>query len=182
MNLLQNFVLKQLYEIGPWVGQSLLRVAAIESIAFKIIMVHRGHVKIEWASMPLIDVWTSRCMPVAVIAKRLPRNYLARGLLSSLLLSFYEINNPKQPAPSMRPSREIVVREPFRRLGPCLYTRAHTCTVTYMSAGRFLHSPGHDCICKSVRSGHYCMADTIASDTGLWRYSRASKCDVIRSG
>ena len=130
-------------------------------------MVHRGHVKIEWASMPLIDVWTSRCMPVAVIAKRLPRNYLARGLLSSLLLSFYEINNPEQPAPSLRPSREIVVREPFRRLGPCLYTRAHTCTVTYMSAGRFLHSPGHDCIiCKSLRSGQYCMADTIASATG----------------
>ena len=45
-------------------------------------------------------------------------------------------------------------------------TRAHTCTVMYMSAGRFLHSPGHDCICKSVRSGQYCMADTIASDTG----------------
>ena len=46
-------------------------------------------------------------------------------------------------------------------------TRAHTCTVMYMSAGRFLHSPGHDCICKSVRSGQYCMADTIASDTGI---------------
>ena len=36
-----------------------------------------------------------------------------------------------------------------------------------MSTGRFLHSPGHDCICKSVRSGQYCMADTIAPDTGL---------------
>ena len=36
--------------------------------------------------------------------------------------------------------------------------------------GRFLHSPGHDCICKSVRSGQYCMVDTIASDTvpGEW--------------
>ena len=49
-------------------------------------------------------------------------------------------------------------------------TRAHiqSCTVMYMSTGRFLHSPGHDCIFKSVRSGQYCMADTIASDTGTW--------------
>ena len=46
-------------------------------------------------------------------------------------------------------------------------TRAHTCsTVMYLSAGRFLHSPGHDCICKRVRSGQCCMAHTIASDTG----------------
>ena len=26
------------------------------------------------------------------------------------------------------------------------HTRAHTCTVMYMSTGRFSHSPGHDCI------------------------------------
>ena len=46
----------------------------------------------------------------------------------------------------------------------CMHARlrAHTCTVMYMSTGRFLHSPGHDCICKSVRSGQYCMVDTIA--------------------
>ena len=31
-------------------------------------------------------------------------------------------------------------------------TRAHTCTVMYMSAGRFLHSPGQ-----------YCMTDTVVS-------------------
>ena len=37
----------------------------------------------------------------------------------------------------------------------------------YLSTRRLLQSPGHDCICKSVRSGQYCMADTIASDTGL---------------
>ena len=45
-------------------------------------------------------------------------------------------------------------------------TRAHTCTVMYMSTGRFLYSPVHDCICKSAQSVQYCMADTIASDTG----------------
>ena len=49
---------------------------------------------------------------------------------------------------------------------------AYARTYMYMSAGRFLHSPGHDRMCKSVRSGQYCMADTIASDTGhtcrLW--------------
>ena len=38
--------------------------------------------------------------------------------------------------------------------------RAHT------STGRFLHNPGHECICKSVRSGQNCMVVTIASDTG----------------
>ena len=36
-----------------------------------------------------------------------------------------------------------------------------------MSTGLFLHRPGHNCICKSVRSGQYCMADTIASDSGI---------------
>ena len=43
----------------------------------------------------------------------------------------------------------------------------------YMAAGRFLHSPGHDCI-NSVRSGQHSMADTIASDTGTfeWFYIR----------
>ena len=36
-----------------------------------------------------------------------------------------------------------------------LLTQAHTRTIMYMSTERFLHSPGHDCICKSVRSGQY---------------------------
>ena len=36
-----------------------------------------------------------------------------------------------------------------------------------MPPGRFLHSSGHDCMCKSVRSGQYCMADTNESDTGM---------------
>ena len=54
----------------------------------------------------------------------------------------------------------------IRRFSACtIATHAHTCTVMYMSTGRFLHSPGHDCIRESVRSGQYCMADTIASDT-----------------
>ena len=46
-------------------------------------------------------------------------------------------------------------------------TRAHTLHVQSCTCPRFLHSPGHDCICISVRSGQYCMADTIASDTGV---------------
>ena len=32
---------------------------------------------------------------------------------------------------------------------------------------RFLQSPGHNCICKSVRSGQYCMADTLHLTSGL---------------
>ena len=47
----------------------------------------------------------------------------------------------------------------------CSLTRAHNVQSCTCPPGRFLHSPGHDCICESVRSGQYCMADTIASDT-----------------
>ena len=55
----------------------------------------------------------------------------------------------------------------IRRFSAC--TLAYTHTYMYSrctSTGPFLHSPGHDCIRKSVRSVQYCMADTIASDTG----------------
>ena len=55
-----------------------------------------------------------------------------------------------------------------RRFSACTLAYAHTYMYSHvMSTGRFLHSPGHDCICKSVRSGQYCMADTIASDRGM---------------
>ena len=65
----------------------------------------------------------------------------------------------------------------------CMHARlrAHTCTVMYMSAGRFLHNPGHDCICKSVGSGQYCMADIIASDNG-GRNSRRHRPIATESG
>ena len=51
--------------------------------------------------------------------------------------------------------------------------RAHIQCTDMWSTGRFLHSPGHHCICRGIRSGQYCMADTIASVTGVvltfWR-------------
>ena len=50
-------------------------------------------------------------------------------------------------------------------------TGAHTCsTVMYISAERFLHSPGKDCMCKSIQSGQYCMANTNASVTGMVKF------------
>ena len=55
----------------------------------------------------------------------------------------------------------------LRRFSACTLAYSCTCTVMFISAGWFLQRPGHDCICKSVRSGQYCMADTIASDTGM---------------
>ena len=65
----------------------------------------------------------------------------------------------------------------------CSLTCTHSCTFMYMSTGRFLHSPGHNWICKSVRSRQYCLADTIASDMGtcqgvtqLWKFS--VKCAI----
>ena len=54
----------------------------------------------------------------------------------------------------------------IRRFSACKLAHART----FISAGRLLHSIGHDCICKvSGADREYCMADTIASDTGIWR-------------
>ena len=49
----------------------------------------------------------------------------------------------------------------------CIYVGSVHACVQSCTCPRtvFLCSPGHDCICKSVRSGQYLMADTIASDT-----------------
>ena len=56
--------------------------------------------------------------------------------------------------------------------------RTYACTVMYMSTGRFLHSSGHDFICKSVRSGQYCMPDTIASDNGNVGVKTNKQCPI----
>ena len=72
----------------------------------------------------------------------------------------------------------IIIREYscsviIRRFMACTLAYARTYMYSHVHIHRtVLHSPGHNSICKSVRSGQYCTADTIASDTG--RFTRGS--------